>query len=106
MALKALVVDAADDLMEAVVDGAVALGLAVPIGQPVLHVLAEALHREVDDRGRAAPRGGARPGLEGVGGERAAERQLHVRVRVDTTGDHVLAVASITRSALMPNAAA
>jgi hypothetical protein len=55
--LQRLVVDAADDLVEAVVDGAVALGLAVPLGEARVHVLAGALHGEVDDRGDPAPRG-------------------------------------------------
>ena len=36
--LQRLLVDAADDLVEAVVDGAVAVGLVVPRGQAVLHV--------------------------------------------------------------------
>ena len=65
--------------------------LRVPRGQPVVHVLAVALHGEVDDRGGAAPRRGARAGLERVGGERAAEGQLHVGVHVDAAGDDVLA---------------
>ena len=89
--LEAELVDAADDLVEAVVDRAVALGLRVPGGQPVLDPLAVALHREVDDRRRAAPGRRARTRLEGVRGRRAAERQLHVGVRVDAAGDDVLA---------------
>ena len=70
---------------------AVARGLGVPGGQPVLDPLAVALHGEVDDRRGAAP--GRRPGagLEGVGGVGAAERQLHVGVGVDAAGDDVLA---------------
>ena len=89
--LERVVVDAADDLVEAVVDRAVAGGLGVPGGQAVLDPLAVPLHGEVDDRRRAAP--GRRPGagLEGVGGVGAAERQLHVGVRVDAAGDDVLA---------------
>ena len=89
--LERVLVDAADDLVEAVVDRAVARGLLVPGGQAVLDPLAVALHGEVDDRRRAAP--GRRPGagLEGVGGVGAAERQLHVGVRVDAARDHVLA---------------
>ena len=58
--LQRLVVDPADDLVEAVVDRALSVGLAVPLGQAVLHVLAGALHGQVDDRRDAAPRGGAR----------------------------------------------
>ena len=86
-----VVVDAADDHVEAVVDRAVAVGLAVPRLEPVEHALTRALHGEVDDRRRAAPRRGSRAGLEGVGRERAAERQLHVGVGVDAAGHDVLA---------------
>ncbi len=89
--LERELVDAADDLVEAVVDGAVALGLGVPGGQPVLDPLAVALHGEVDDRRGAAPGRGAGTRLEGVGGGGAAERQLHVGVGVDAAGDDVLA---------------
>ena len=89
--LQRLVVDAADDLVEGVVDGALAAGLAVPLGEPLVDVLAVALHGHVDDRRDAAPRRRPRAGLERVGGERAAERQLHVGVHVDPAGDHVLA---------------
>ena len=89
--LQRLVVDAADDLVERVVDGALPVGLAVPFGQTVEDVLAVSLHGHVDDGRDAAPRRGARPGLERVAGERAAERQLHVRVHVDAAGDDVLA---------------
>jgi hypothetical protein len=88
--LERVVVHAADDLVEPVVDRAVAVGLGVPGGQAVLDPLAGALDGEVDDRRRPAPRGGRRPGLERVGRERAAERQLHVRVRVDAAGHDVL----------------
>ena len=56
-----------------------------------MHVLAGALHGEVDDGGDATPRRGDRAGLERVGRGRAAERQLHVGVHVDAAGDHVLA---------------
>ena len=77
--------------MEGVVDGAFTLGLAVPFAEAVVHVLAVPLDRHVDDRRHTTPRRRARPGLEGVGGEGAAERQLHVRVHVDATRQHVLA---------------
>ena len=89
--LQGVLVDTADDLVEAVVDGAVAVGLGVPVGEAVLHVLAGALHGEVDDRRHASPCRGDRAGLERVGRRRAAEGQLHVRVHVDAAGDDVLA---------------
>ncbi len=88
--LERVVVDAADDLVEAVVDGAVAGRELVPVREAVLDLLAVRLHGEVDDRRRAAPRGGDGAGLEGVGGRGAAERQLHVGVGVDAAGDDVL----------------
>ena len=89
--LERLLVDAAHDLVERVVDRALALGLGVPVGEAVEHVLARPLHGHVDDRGDPAPRGGDRAGLERVRRERAAEGQLHVRVHVDAAGDDVLA---------------
>ena len=90
-ALQRLLVDAADDLVERVVDGAFAFRLAMPIGQGRVHVAASVLHRHVDDGGDTAPRRGAGAGLERVAGQGAAERHLHVRVNVDAAGDDVLA---------------
>ena len=89
--LEGIVIDAPDDLVEAVVDEAVAVGLGMPGGQAVLHALAVALDGEVDDRRRPTPGCGARARLEGVRGEGPAERQFHMRVRVDAAGDDVLA---------------
>lgn len=88
--LQRLLVDVGDDHVEAVVDRAVALRLGVPGVQALAQGAADALHREVDDGGGASPGGGPGAGLEGVGGEGAAERQLHVGVDVDATRDHVL----------------
>ena len=62
----------------------------MPRGEAVLHALAGALHSEVDDRRRASVCGRAGARLERVGRERAAERELHVGVDVDTTRDDVL----------------
>jgi hypothetical protein len=45
------------------------------------------LHREIDDGRRAAVRRRDGAGVEIIGRRRAAERQLHVRVRVDAAGD-------------------
>jgi hypothetical protein len=67
--LQRLLVDTADDLVEAVVDRAVAVGLAVPLGEALVHVLAGALHGEVDDRGDATPRRSDGAGLERVARE-------------------------------------
>jgi len=85
-----LLVDAADDLVERVVDRAVAAGFAVPFGQAQLHVLVVSLQRHVDDGGHAAPRRGDGASLERVDGRGAAEGQLHVRVHVDAAGHHIL----------------
>ena len=90
--LQRLVVDAADDLVEAVVDAAVAVGLAMPLGKTLVHVFAVALHGHVDDRRRTAPRGRVAAGLERVAGKRSAEGQFHVRVHIDATRDDVLAL--------------
>src|SRR5690606_6889344 len=87
--LERVVVHVGDDHVEAVVDGAVALGLGVPGVEALAQGAADALHREVDDGGGAAPGGGPGTGLEGVGGEGAAERQLHVGVRVDAARQDV-----------------
>ena len=73
-----------------VVDGALAVGLGVPGVQALAQRLARRLDGEVDDGGGAAPGGGPGAGLEGVGGEGAAERQLHVGVGVDAARDDVL----------------
>ena len=73
--------------MESVIDGGVAVGLLVPVVECLAQRFALVLHGEVDDGGGAAVRGGARAGLEGVGGGRAAEGELHVRVGVDAAGD-------------------
>jgi hypothetical protein len=89
--LQRVVVDVAEDHVEAVVDGAVAVGLGVPGRQPVLHHLAGALHGEVQDGGGATVSRRHRSRLERVGCERATEGQLHVGVHVDAAGDHVLA---------------
>lgn len=89
--LEGVLVHVRDDHVERVVDRAVALRLRVPGVQALAQAVADALHGEVDDRGGAAPGGGAGAGLEGVGGEGAAERQLHVGVRVHTARDDVLA---------------
>jgi hypothetical protein len=80
-----------EDLVESVVDCAVSRGLLVPQVVLVERVLIGVLGDEVDNGGRAADRGGPGAGLERVAGVGAAERHLHVRVRVDAAGDDVLA---------------
>ncbi|CAM5565860.1 hypothetical protein SFUMM280S_00127 [Streptomyces fumanus] len=89
--LQRLLAHIGDDHVEAVVDGAVALGLGVPGVQALAQRLALGLDGEVHDGGGAAPGGGAGAGLEGVGGGGAAERQLHVGVDVDAARQDVLA---------------
>ena len=89
--LQRFVVDTTDDLVEGVVDGAFAVGLAVPFGEAVEHVLAVTLHGHVDDGGDTAPGSRAATSFEGVAREGAAKGQLHVRVHIDTAGDDVLA---------------
>lgn len=89
--LERLLVDVGDDHVEGVVDGALAVGLGVPGVEALAQRVADALHREVDDGGGAAPGRGPGARLEGVRGEGAAERQLHVGVGVDAARDDVLA---------------
>ncbi len=77
----------------AVVDGAVAVGLVVPrLQAPRTTFSPVALHarsrRSVVTPPQAAADGA---GLERVAGLGAAEGQLDVRVHVDAAGDHVLA---------------
>ena len=86
---RRVVGDVAHDHVEAVVDDGVALGLGVPRVEAGAQALALRLDREVDDARRPAERRRARPRLERVLGERAAERQLHVRVDVDRARDDV-----------------
>ena len=88
---EGVVGDVAHDHVEAVVDDGVALGLGVPRVEAGAQALALRLDREVDDARRPAERRRARPRLERVLGERAAERQLHVGVDVDRARDDVLA---------------
>ncbi len=64
--LECRVIHAADDLVEGVVDGTLAVRLGVPCGQPVEDGFALPLDREIDDRRGAAPRCRARPALERV----------------------------------------
>ena len=88
---EGVVVHAADDLVEAVVDRALAVGLCMPCGEGILHALTKLLHREVDDGGGASPGCRSSASFEGIRGERAAEGQLHVGVHIHATGDDVLA---------------
>ena len=76
--LERLVGDVAHDHVKAVVDGTLALGLGEPGVEALAQRLAVGLDGEVDDRRRTAPRRRPGAGLEGVGGRRAPERQLHV----------------------------
>ena len=88
--LERAVVHVRHDHVEAVVDRAVAVGLLVPLVEGGEQRSALRLHGEVDDRRGAAVRRGLRARLERVRRKRAAEGHLHVRVRVDAAGDHVL----------------
>jgi len=74
-----------------VVDRALALGLRVPEVEAGAERLALRLDGEIDDGGRTAVARSARAGLEVVGGRGAAERHVHVRVRVDAAREDVLA---------------
>ena len=86
---EALVVELANDAVKAVVDRGLTARLFLPRLDGRGQRLAERLHREVDDRGCPAESRRRGAGLEIVRGERAAERQLHVRVHIDASRDHV-----------------
>lgn len=88
--LERRLVHVGEDHVERVVDGAVAVRLGVPGVESFAQGAPHGLDGEVDDRGGAAPGRGAGAGLEGVRRVGAAERHLHVRVRVDTARDDVL----------------
>ena len=77
-----------DDHVERIVDADVAVGLLVPLLEALAEGPTTRLHGEVDDRRRPAEGRGPRAGLERVLGERAAEGQLHVGVRIDAARDH------------------
>ena len=84
-----LLVDLADDEVQPVVDVRFRACLLQPPVQALGQALAVALHREVDDRGRAAPGGGRGAGGEVVGRERPTERELHVGMHIDPARHHV-----------------
>lgn len=99
--LEGALVDVREDHVEGVVDGALAVGLVVPGVEALAQGVAHALDGEVDDRCGAAPGGGPGSGLERVRGRGAAERELHVGVRVDAARDDVLP-ARVDRAAGRP----
>jgi len=81
----------AHDHVQAVVDDGLALGLPPPLVARRGERAAHRLHRKVDDRRRPAEGRGAGPGLKVIRRKRPAERQLHVGVDIDATGDDELA---------------
>ena len=82
-------VDATEDHVEGVVDGALPLGLGEPGVEAFPHVLPLALHGEVDDGGGAAVGRRTGAGFERVRGVGPPEGQLHVRMDVHAAGHHV-----------------
>ena len=84
------------------VDQLLALGLRVPVVERLGEGLALALDAEVDVGGRAAERRRGLARLDVVDRDRAAERHVEVRVRVDAARQQVLAASRrSTRSASM-----
>ena len=88
---EGFVVDIADDLMEPVVDRAVARRFVMPRAEGVLQSLPGCLDGEVDDGGGAAESRCTGTCFEGVRRGGATEWHLHMGVRVHTAGDDVLA---------------
>jgi hypothetical protein len=79
--------DLADGHVEAVVDGRLALGLALPRLQGGAQRLPRLGRREVHDRRRAPERGGPRARLEVVGGPDLPRGHVEMGVDVDSTGE-------------------
>ena len=79
--------------VEAVVDQRLAVRLRVPALERLGERLALSLDAEVDVAGRAAARRGPLARLEVVDRDRAAERHVEMRVRVDAARQDVLAAA-------------
>ena len=88
--LQRLLVHVRHDHVKAVVDGAVAVGLRMPLVERSSERATLLLDGEINNRRRATPSRRTRAGLEGVGGHRAAKRHFHVGVNVDAARDHVL----------------
>ena len=80
-----------DDHVEGIVDGGPALGLGVPVVERGDGRRAAGLNGEIDNAGGAAEGRGAGAGLERVRRLGAAERHLHMRVRIDAAWNHQLA---------------
>ncbi len=87
-----LIVHVRHDHVEAIVDDGLAFGLLRPRFPRVMQRLTLVLDREIDDGRGPAERRGGRARLEIVGGRRAAERHVEMRVHVDAAGQDVLAV--------------
>ena len=78
------------DEMKTVINRRLAFGLRVPVIQCLSQRLALVLHREINDRRRPAVSRRPRPRKEIIRRLRPAERQLHMRVRIDPAGDDEL----------------
>ena len=81
----------AQDHVEAVIYGAVAFGFGEPVVQAGSHILAGALHCEVDYRGGAAPSCRPCASFKCVGSKSAAEGKFHVGVHINAAGHHIFA---------------
>src|ERR1051326_6082469 len=79
-----------NDHMKTVIDCGLALGFREPHIEGLIQRLATILHGEVDYCRRTADSGSASSCLEIVGGKSTAKRQIHMSVRIDSTGDDEL----------------
>lgn len=82
-------IEPGEDHVERVIDRRLMLGLRRPLLEGVPERAARGLGRVVDDGGRASDRRGDRARGEGVGGLRAADRSVEVRVHVDASRKQV-----------------
>ena len=83
---RGLLAELAHDHVKGIVDDRLALGALHPAVERRVEAGAEILNGEVDQRRRAAVRGGDRAGLEVVGRRGAAKGHVEVRVHVDAAG--------------------
>ena len=83
---EARVAEIGHDHVQAVVDAGLALGLLPPGVERRAHLRAPRLDGEVHNRCGSADGRGSGAGKEVIGGVRAAEGHIEVRVRVDAAG--------------------
>src|SRR5205823_3118347 len=80
-----------EDHVKSVIDRRLALCFCKPYIERLIQRLATILHSEIDDCGGTAEGGRSSSSFEVIGSRSAPEGQVHVRVRIDSTGENELA---------------